>query len=309
MVVNKLNAIEELKKEIKSEKEKSDLSINKIKEDTFNNVSEMCREQIKSLMNESRVSSTEIDNSIDILQSNIDNLTVEIRSLEIHIKRSEELNIHIATGKSRIISINNDILTIRSKLFDDTSIILEEAELEKINSNIKKLKYDIDTLEELAQDVSFWKEGFSDRGIPSMMIDSSIPYLNRSISEELEIVAPGKFTVSFDTRSQTKSGDLREKFSVSVLNNYTGADEHRLLSGGEKRQIDVCCMMSLRKLSEIIYQKTFNVLFLDEVLDSLDEDNASLFCRYIKLLSSNLSVTLITHSISQDAECDRILPM
>ena len=140
-----------------------------------------------------------------------------------------------------------------------------------------------------------------------MLIDDSIPFLNKIMREELEKVAPGKYLFHFDTLSTTKGGEVRDKISVNVLNLENGADRYCMLSGGEKRQIDVCCMKSLRALTEDLYQKRINVTFLDEILDSLDEDNTSLFCQNLKLLSKGQNITLITHSLANSSECDRVL--
>jgi ABC-type multidrug transport system ATPase subunit len=41
----------------------------------------------------------------------------------------------------------------------------------------------------------------------------------------------------------------------------------------------------------------------------LDSDNASIFCQHLKALSTNQNITLITHSMLQDAECDKVLSL
>jgi exonuclease SbcC len=251
-------------------------------------------------------------------KTSVNELEVNKKKTELHLKELENSRNSLVNIKEQIIVVNTTISNLEMQLknsemnkqelmkqvYDNSQILgleesvkLTETKLQNINSYEIQLKDEIEILE-------FWKEGFSDRGIPSMLIDSWIPYLNESVRSELDKIAPGKFVINFDTTSQTKSGDIREKFNISILNLETGADKHCLLSGGEKRQVDVCCMRSLRGLSENLYQKHFNIVLLDEVLDSLDEENAASFCRNLKNLSTGESINLITHAITQNSECD-----
>ena len=136
--------------------------------------------------------------------------------------------------------------------------------------------------------------------------DMAIPHMNESVSKSLDKMAPGIFTVSFDTLKETKAGDIRDKFSVNVLHNIKGTDSHKLLSGGEKRIVDLACMDALRSLVERLYGKRIHNIFYDEVLDSLDDDNRQIFCQNLKLISEDKNVTLITHSAAEHMEPDRI---
>ena len=101
-------------------------------------------------------------------------------------------------------------------------------------------------------------------------------------------------------------GNVRDKFKVHILNTETGADKHKLLSGGEKRIIDVSALMGLRKLTESIHGKSFNILLLDEVLDSLDSDNSVAYLQISRKVATEISVNLVTHSTINAAHCDEI---
>jgi ABC-type lipoprotein export system ATPase subunit len=90
------------------------------------------------------------------------------------------------------------------------------------------------------------------------------------------------------------------------MNTESGADSHKLLSGGEKRIIDVCTLMGLRKLTESIHNKKFNILLLDEVLDSLDKKNTSQYLQILKKVANELSVAIITHNDNVTGYCDEL---
>ena len=262
--------------------------IDKFKDSSNSSKKELCEKQ-KSLgeeiKNQEFTKSSLIENKEQILKYEI-----QITQLENEIK-------NLRLQEDLLIKEQYDLNELNR---NKKSIIELQSQLQKISLKDQEIKRKIQILE-------FWKEGFSDRGIPSMLIDSWIPYLNNRVCSELDRVAPGKFIINFDTTSTNKSGDVREKFNINIMNLESGADKHSLLSGGEKRQVDVCCMRALRKLVENLYQKHFNICLLDEVLDSLDEENSSLFCRNLKFLSKDESVILVTHSITQNSECDEVI--
>lgn len=184
----------------------------------------------------------------------------------------------------------------------ETSIKSDREKYESLKVSKKELDKTLKILE-------FWKTAFSDSGIKSMLIDVAIPHMNQCVREELDRVCPGTFTVSFDTLSETKSGNIRDKFSINIIHNIKCATGHKKLSGGEKRIIDFCCMAALRSLAEKLYGKMFSHIFYDEVLDSLDSESRELFCRSMKNQSNDhRNITLVTHALTEDVDPDRVFP-
>ena len=209
--------------------------------------------------------------------------------------------------KNEIIYINDE--EKNSRVAYDKAVIEYQ---EKLNSEIekeKKLKTSISNCARKIKILEFWKVAFSDAGIKSMLIDSALPHMNECVSTELERTAPGKFTVSFDTLSETKSGKIKDKFSIRILNNETQSTGHKKLSGGEMRIVDLCCMSALRSLAEKLYNKRFFHIFYDEILDSLDDECKQQFCANVKIQSTTgRNVTLITHDLPEDVDPDRVFP-
>jgi DNA repair exonuclease SbcCD ATPase subunit len=251
----------------------------------------------------------EIKESIAKVFETVQSLNTQKDSIQSDLKTAREYAIEFEKKKALLGDKQNQLKALNEITIDGSDIKEKENELKELKKQIKSHQKNLVSEQKELEILKFWKAGFSDKGIPSMLIDEVVPFMNQAIKQELEKIAPGKYIVSFDTVSITKGGDLREKFAVNILNVETGADHHRLLSGGEKRQIDVCCMRVLRLLAEKLYQKSFNVTLLDEVLDSLDADNASIFCQHLKALSNGQNITLITHSMLQDAECDKVLSL
>ncbi len=316
--------IEDYKSKIESETleiQKEIIKWSDIKTKASNDYSEDTKKISHLLEKETDEIKIEHNKKYQLLESNIISsidkefcdLTIQIEAVKDSVQRLEKIKIEYDEYKSTLNS-----KTIQLKMYMDEieklnsyetdELMLNEYKSQKIEFNLKHEQI-FDEIKSLNEDIDmlkFWKVGFSDSGIKSMLIDIAIPLMNKSVSKILDIIAPGMFTVSFDTLSETKSGDIRDKFSVNVIHNIKGTDSHKLLSGGEKRIVDLACMEALRSLSETLHGKRIHWLFYDEVLDSLDSDNRQIFCQAAKVLTTEKNTTLITHIVSDDMEPDRI---
>ncbi len=277
-------------------------------EEVYKGVQEEYKQLISEQINNKDKVTNELQNSLEkrgkTIYNNIKELEKKLNIFEGQKTETDNLQESITSATNKIEFRQSQIADIEKYKFDETEIKSTQEDLKKLKSEEKKYKTDKKSVEEMIQIYEFWKEGFSDRGIKSMLIDGSLPYLNQVVREELERLAPGKFILTFDSLSETGGGNIRDKFKVHILNTETGADKHKLLSGGEKRIIDVSTLMGLRKLTESIHGKSFNILLLDEVLDSLDTDNAVSYLKILKRLSDKVSVSLVTHNLINANHCD-----
>jgi len=256
------------------------------------------------------ITQDEIRKKFDLQKSEF--ILVEQRTA-LEIKRIEAIKKEVDTTTESIQSLSADLKSINQRLtecklftFDDVQIIKLDNEIDSLEKKMLKLNGEIIECQRHKTILEFWKEAFSDTGIKSMLIDMAIPHMNESVSKALDVVAPGVFTVSFDTLKITKSGDVRDKFNVNVLHNIKGTDSHKMLSGGEKRLVDLCCMEAIRSLSEKLYGKRIHNIFYDEVLDSLDDDSCQIFGQASKALAVGKNITLIAHRATENIEPDRI---
>jgi exonuclease SbcC len=173
-------------------------------------------------------------------------------------------------------------------------------EKEKIKRDLSSVKVDIEMTE-------FWKSAFSSTGIPSMLIDESVPFMNRRVSTYLEKLTNGRYIVSFDTLAETKGGDFRDKISVNVLDTHTRASSRIQLSGGQTRIIDIATILTLGDLQSNIQDVSFNILLFDEIFDSLDEENIGFVSKVLSNMKLGKSIYLISHRHEDQLEADEVL--
>jgi DNA repair exonuclease SbcCD ATPase subunit len=191
--------------------------------------------------------------------------------------------------------------------FNDEILVLHITKLKNLKDEIKNVKsIRIDIAKDL-EILEFWKIGYSQNGIPAMLIDESIPFLNNRVAYYLDKITSGRYTVSFDTMSTTKSGEFRDKISVNVLDNKTQANSRVQLSGGQTRMIDIATILTLNDLQSDAQDVSINILLFDEIFDSLDDSNIGYVSNVIRSLTKDRFVSIISHRHIDQIEADESL--
>lgn len=250
----------------------------------------------------------EIEKEKQILKSKINNLEKTIQ----HIKDQEELRKQTEKSLKQVTEqlsvLNREEQIIKEQEFDNSQYnhyIEKKNNLENLviqkNQEIEETNHSIEIF-------TFWKEAFSFSGIPSMLIDEAIPFINTRISDYLDVLTNGRFIVSVDTLSQTKSGDYREKIAVNVVDTATKASSRVQLSGGQTRIIDIAMILTLGDLQSLVNNVKFNFLLFDEIFDSLDDENTMYVCNVLKKISGK-TIFIIAHQHQDQLEADRVLSL
>jgi len=240
--------------------------------------------QLERLYEEKRVQDKQQE-KIDQIKESITNLNSEREKFrvqfDIESKREydeEQLNLY----KRKEVQIQGEILT----LIDTKAVLLK-----------------------MKDEYEFWKEAYSPSGIPSMLIDEAIPFMNKKIAEYLDKLTNGRYVVSFDTLAATKAGEFRDKISVNVLDTFTRANSRVQLSGGQTRIIDIATILTLGDLQSNIQNMKINILVFDEIFDSLDDENIMQVSKVLNKLKIGKSIYLISHRHEDQLEADEVLAM
>jgi DNA repair exonuclease SbcCD ATPase subunit len=234
-------------------------------------------------------------------------LTLEISRKEELRKELRKIELNVSNFEGAIISCDDQIRHQESLEYDETqlnSYYKKDIELSREISDIQKSMISIDRNMDV---LKFWKIGFSSAGIPSMLIDEAIPYMNERVDYYLDMLTNSRYVVSFDTLSEIKSKEFRDKISVHVLDTQTRADSRVQLSGGQTRIIDIAIILTLGDLLSRIQNVSFNILLFDEIFDALDEQNVQYVSRVLSKIKFGKSVYVISHQHQNHLEADEIL--
>lgn len=197
---------------------------------------------------------------------------------------------------------------IEKMIFDPSEIDNKKIKRKSLRSKVSSLNENISTTKEDLEILEFWKVAFSSAGIPSMLIDEAIPFMNRRVSHYLDKLSAGRYTVSFDTMKEIGTGEFRDKININVVDNLTKANTRDQLSGGQTRLVDIASILTLYDLQSFVQDIIFNMMIFDEIFDSLDDENIRYVSNVLKeLVGEEKSIFLITHRHIDQLEVDNEL--
>jgi len=179
--------------------------------------------------------------------------------------------------KDKYDNYNEDEVDVIKELKEKGSKLVKDRK-EKL-SRITELRTDISTLDEL-------KDILSEKGVRKELISSLVPPINASLTSLLE-----------DTNYPYRV-ELDDNFDALI---YDRGDlvYPEIISNGEARILNVCIAVSyiemVRKMNNI------NVLFMDEVFQSIHKDNINLILGLLKVFSkkNKLNLILVHHGLEE----------
>ncbi len=223
------------------------------------------------------------------------------------ISKFEKNKIQIVTLENNIENKKNEINKYIKEVYNATNLNSYINRKNEIDENNIKLTEEKSYFNKNVEILKFWKTAFSSSGIPSMLIDEAIPFMNQRASYYLDQIAGGRYQVRFDTMKETKSGEFRDKINVIPFDSETHSNSRTQLSGGQERIIDIATILTLCDLQSNIQNISFNILLFDEIFDSLDDTNTSYISKILRILAKNKAIFLISHRHIDTIEYDELL--
>lgn len=164
--------------------------------------------------------------------------------------------------------------------------------IKEVEKKISKCQVLVSDLKDAAQRkegiipyLEFWVQGFGPEGIRSFIVENVIGFLNNQINYWLQFLIDNKIIVLFD------------KFlEVEIRRTSKEGFSYKQGSGGEKKRIDLAISLAFADLMRISNNTHNNIMFLDEVVDSLDFSGVSGIYNLIMELAKTKTVFIITHN-------------
>jgi len=161
------------------------------------------------------------------------------------------------TIDSDVKRVEEKIKTIENQEFISTKFQKANFELD-VETLVKNIEVNEQKIKETSKELpylEFWKQGFGNDGLKIYILDNMIKYLNKKVDFYLNILSKGSIKLEFDKYLD---------FKISGLN-------YRSCSSGERKRVDLAVLIALYDLTTLRYKSNYNILVLDEVLDSIDE--------------------------------------
>lgn len=286
--------------ELKEEQDKKVKEINNRLNETIKKVEEVEESQKSEIINKVTDEKRSLsDEREDLVRKQ------DIAKKQQEEKESYENSLKECESAKQILTLNYE--SVEKSEYDGSYLENYKSKLARLLNTVDGLNNNLKEENELVEILSFWKAGFSPTGIPSMLIDESVPFMNDKIAEYLEMITNGRYVVSFDTLAETKAGEFRDKISVHVLDTFTRANSRTQLSGGQTRIIDIATILTLADLNSMIQDVKINIMLFDEIFDSLDDENIGYVAKVLNKLKIGKAIYIISHQHQDNLEADETL--
>lgn len=203
----------------------------------------------------------------------------------------EELQGRLSAIKARIKSTEAQIAKISRENNDRAShnakISVIQEQTESFKGQMSALQVDYDTCNSKRANLEVLKKAFSTNGLVAYKIENLVKELEELTSNYLSELSDGRFTLNF-----TVSND---KLNVEITDNGNVIDI-LALSSGELARVNIATLLGIRKLMSSLSSSKINVLFLDEVMNVLDELGREKLVDV--LLNEELNTYIVSHQWS-----------
>lgn len=163
-----------------------------------------------------------------------------------------------------------------------------ERRLEEMRGQREELARRVGLLTEL-------RDAFGVNGIPAMIIEHTLPELEREANHVLQRLTAGRMHVRFDTQRETKTGNLRETLDI-IISDEKGTRPYENFSGGEQFRINFAIRVALSRMLAQRAGVRLRSLFVDEGFGALDADGRQRLVEAVKAVQDEFDLILvITH--------------
>jgi DNA repair exonuclease SbcCD ATPase subunit len=200
----------------------------------------------------------------DEISASIDDLSSKLRNLHSEIDRISAENMLAERHNTRV------------------SIIQEQSE--GMESQLEELVTALGKVEEQSAHLEILKKAFSTNGLLAYKIENLVKDLEDLTNEYLAELSDGRFSLEFVVTN--------DKLNVEITDNAKVVDI-LALSSGELARVNTATLLAIRKLMSSISSSRINTLFLDEVINVLDEQGREKIVEI--LLGEELNTYIVSH--------------
>ena len=211
------------------------------------------------------------------------------KTIPSEILNGEELSIKIEDLKESIAKTRTQLKEIinentqREQHNTRIQVILEQTrEFEKELEGVKK---GLSKQEKVFNNLEVLKRSFSTNGLVAYKLENLVKELEDLANEYLAELSDGRFNINFVVANDKLNVDLSDNGnSVDIL----------ALSSGELARVNTATLVAIRKLMSSISKSRINVLFLDEVINVLDEMGREKLVEVL-LAEEGLNTYIVSH--------------
>lgn len=264
----------------------------------------------ESLINAELTKISEALNEQDILSNQIESIKEENSKYEYKQRKQREweelyrsIDQNLPTDLLVLDELEQRLGRVRTELFrrknslaetaaenerrtkQNTRIQVIQEQTEKFLSELEEASKVVADYDALLSNLEVLKKSFSTNGLLAYKIENLVKELEELVNTYLAELSDGRFTLQFVVSN--------DKLNVEVTDNGNPVDI-LALSSGELARVNTATLIAIRKLMSSISKSRINILFLDEVINVLDEAGREKLVEVL-LGEENLNTYVVSH--------------
>ena len=264
-----------------------------------------CTQSIKDSFRVNKIA--DLNNSINKLQSGLDELESKIQEEELREVRFTELTQEVTSLTHGISQNNTHISGLQRQSRDlESEIQRLTDQLENRNTEHEKLAEFQHKLQETYEEVTQQKEQIDhhdfafgllkDSGVKKTIVKKYLPMINQQVNRYLQMM---DFYINFT---------LDEEFNESIESPIHEDFSYASFSEGEKMRIDLALLFTWREIAAYKNSTNTNLLIMDEVFDSsLDGSGNEDFLKIIRFVIKGANIFVISHKEGMFDKFDNVI--
>jgi len=195
--------------------------------------------------------------------------------------RANDIQTRISDAKTELVRVarENERVTKRNTRIQ---VIIEQTE--EFQAQLDTHQELLNKEREISSNLEVLKKAFSTNGLLAYKIENLVKELEELTNHYLAELSDGRFTLEFVVSN--------DKLNVQITDNGNIVDI-LALSSGELARVNTATLIAIRKLMSSISKSRINILFLDEVINVLDETGREKLVEV--LLGEDLNTYVVSH--------------
>jgi len=217
----------------------------------------------------------------DLFRSIDQDLPKEIINKEELEDSIHEVGLRLNSAKAQLEKIAKEN---EKRTRNNTRIEIIQAQTDGFLEKLNTAKEVLNEQKELDSNLEILKKAFSTNGLLAYKIENLVKELEELTNTYLAELSDGRFTLEFIVSN--------DKLNVQITDNENIVDI-LALSSGELARVNTATLIAIRKLMSSISKSRINILFLDEVINVLDDSGREKMVEV--LLQEDLNTYVVSH--------------
>jgi DNA repair exonuclease SbcCD ATPase subunit len=274
---------------------------NNITEDQVEEYKNGVRQQIEDKEQEraeNKEKISEYTQEIKQLEEDMRGLEIQVDILEIHnineiteyreqISQSKQAKFKYNLLQEQIDRLEQEKGKVEASFNNEwEKAIVARTNLKKTRPKITKAEAAKRWVESNIEQYSFWHDVFSFKGVQNYVVSTLLPELNKTVKYYADKVSGGLLYIKFIT----DPGKKRAIDSFKIIIKYGNSPSYFSSSGSEQNKINIAISLTFASI-----KPKHNLLFFDEIFDSLDETSLETVMQLLRELALDRNIFIITH--------------